>query len=358
MAEEKVLVPQVSATDEVATAEEEKALATESVIEPAAGEAEAPKKRTSRKKKEEVTGELVWEQCVEGWEPTATIVREVEAPEVEPIDERPHATINGKDYYIDSDNSDLLEDVIGWKEKNPTTGKWEDKMFKYLPAKHIYTLMDNLFSTYDFKSEPAKWTWEEFTVTKKKFKNWAWGEEAETVRVYEKTVRIVTTVKISEYENLVRETVGYAQAVAWLSILTNDSARNGFMNKLAFRARKEALKNLWKVFRTYDYEDEDTFEPEETTAVAGKAIGDVQNAVGPAVSAMQPVASEWRNKIIEKMRVVKDFFADGVQFTEKEFTDVMFAVKSDLWITADKKEAMDEFKQIYNELKAKAQPNK
>ena len=59
MAEEKVLGPQVSATDEVATAEEEKALATESVIEPAAGEAETPKKRTSRKKKEEVTGELV-----------------------------------------------------------------------------------------------------------------------------------------------------------------------------------------------------------------------------------------------------------------------------------------------------------
>jgi hypothetical protein len=31
------------------------------------------------------------------------------------------------------------------------------------------------------------------------------------MRVYEKTVRIVTTVKVSEYENVVRETVGYAQ---------------------------------------------------------------------------------------------------------------------------------------------------
>jgi hypothetical protein len=74
------------------------------------------------------------------------------------MDLRPHATINGKDYYIDSDNSDLLEDVVGGKEKNPQTGQWEDKMFKYLPAKHIYTLMDALFDTYDFKSEPMKFT--------------------------------------------------------------------------------------------------------------------------------------------------------------------------------------------------------
>ena len=358
MAEEKVLGPQVSDAAEVATPEEEKALATEDVIEPAAGEAEAPKKRTSRKKKEEVTGELVWEQCVEGWEPTATIVREVEAPEVEPIDDRPHAVINGKNYYIDSDNSDLLEDVAGWKQKNPETGKWEDKMFKYLPAKHIYTLMDSLFSTYDFKSEPMKWTGEEYTVTKNKYQNGKWQEVEETVRVYEKTVKIVTTVKISEYENLVRETIGYAQAVAWFSILTNDSARNGFANKLAFRARKEALKNLWKVFRTYDYEDEDTFEPEETTGVAGKSISEVAAAVGPqAPSQWTNVYNEWREKIIEMMKAVKDFFAEWAVFTEKEFTDVMYAVKADLWIDASKTVAMTEFRNIYNELKAKAQPN-
>ena len=349
MPEEKVLGPQVSDAAEVATAEEEKALAPEAVIEPAAGEAEAPKKRTSRKKKEFVTGELVWEQCTEGWEPTATIVREVEAPEPEPVDERPHATINGKDYYIDSDNSDLLEDVAGWKQKNPETGKWEDKMFKYLPAKHIYTLMDSLFSTYDFKSEPMKWTGEEYTITKNKYVNGQWKEVDETVRVYEKTVKIVTTVKISEYENLVRETIGYAQAVAWLSILTNDSARNGFANKLAFRARKEALKNLWKVFRTYDYEDEDTFEPEETTSVAGKAIAEVAAAVGPAPANQ---LNEWRWKIVDKLRAIKDFFAEWVTFTKDEFTNAMYAVKADLDIKAGTP-AMDEFKKIYNELSAR-----
>lgn len=352
MPEEKVLGPQVSDAAEVATAEEQAAIAPEAVIEPAAGEAEAPKKRTSRKKKEEeVTWKLVGEQCVEGWEPTATVVREVEAPEVEPVDERPFATINNKKYYIDSDNSDLLEDVAGGKQKNPETGKWEDKMFKYLPAKHIYTLMDSLFSTYDFKSEPMKWTGEEYTVTKNKYLNGKWQEVDETVRVYEKTVKIVTTVKISEYENLVRETIGYAQAVAWLSILTNDSARNGFANKLAFRARKEALKNLWKVFRTYDYEDEDTFEPEETTSVAGKAIAEVAAAVGPSVI---DKPNEWRWKIIDKLRTIKDFFAPEPTFTKQEFTNAMYAVKADLDIKAGTP-AMEEFKKIYDELSKKAQ---
>ena len=345
MPEEKVLGPQVSDAAEVATAEEEKALAPEAVIEPAAGEAEAPKKRAPKKKKENI---VVGEQCVEWWEPEQ-IVKEVEAPEVEPVDDRPHATINGKDYYIDSDNSDLLEDVAGGKQKNPETGKWEDKMFKYLPAKHIYTLMDSLFSTYDFKSEPMKWTGEEYTITKNKYVNGQWKEVDETVRVYEKTVKIVTTVKISEYENLVRETIGYAQAVAWLSILTNDSARNGFANKLAFRARKEALKNLWKVFRTYDYEDEDTFEPEETTSVAGKAIAEVAAAVGPSVI---DKPNEWRWKIIDKLRTIKDFFAPESTFTKEEFTNAMYAVKADLDIKAGTP-AMDEFKKIYNELSAK-----
>ena len=57
------------------------------------------------------------------------------------------------------------------------------------------------------------------------------------------------------------------------------------------------------------------------------------------------------------MKAVKDFFAEWAVFTEKEFTDVMYAVKADLWIDASKTVAMTEFRNIYNELKAKAQPN-
>ena len=53
-------------------------------------------------------------------------------------------------------------------------------------------------------------------MTKKKYNasTKKWEDAQDTVRVYEKTVRIVTTVKVSEYENMVGETVGYAQGVA------------------------------------------------------------------------------------------------------------------------------------------------
>ena len=309
---------------------------------------ETPKKKKSKKVEEPVVEEEPVEKT-----PVECNVVEAEAPEVEPVEQRPHATINWKDYFIDSDNSDLLEDVAGGKEKNPATGQWEDKMFKYLPAKHIYTLMDALFDTYDFKSEPMKYTWEEYEVNKKKYnaQTKKWEEVKETMRVYEKTVRIVTTVKVSEYENVVRETIWYAQWVAWLGILTNDSARNGFANKLAFRARKEALKNLWKVFRTYEYgEDENEFIPEETTAVAGKALADVAEAIDPVGN---NEVTEWNSRIVEKLKAIKDFFADNAEYTEDEMTKAMFAVKADLWIDASKKVAMDEFKKIYNDLKSK-----
>lgn len=360
MPEEKVLWPQASEATETVATEEAEALTpveAETELEPKeVAIEEAPKKRA--RKKEKVEEPEVLKDIEEGnIQCTAT---EVTPPPIEPVELKPHATINGKDYFIDSDNSELLEDVAGCKTKNPQTGQWEDQTFKYLPAKHIYTLMDALFETYDFKSEPMKYTWEEYVVSKKKYVNGKWQDEEETMRVYEKTVRIVTTVRISEYENIVRETVGYAQGVAWLWILTNDSARNGFANKLAFRARKEALKNLWKVFRTYDYEDENTFVPEETTGVAGKAIAEVAEAVGPVAqeAAKQGQASNEsqtaREAIVGKLLSIKDFFSSGAEFTEEEMTKAMFAVKADLWIDATKKVEMDEFKKIYNELKAKA----
>lgn len=364
MPEEKVLWPQASDAVEEVTPEEAEALApaeanTESATEEVAKE-EAPKKRATKKKVEKVE-EPEELKDIEAGNVQCTVT-EVTPPPIEPMDLRPHATINGKDYYIDSDNSDLLEDVAGGKVKNPQTGQWEEQTFKYLPARHIYTLMDALFDTYDFKSEPMKYTWEEYGITKKKYnaQSKKWEDVQETIRVYEKTVRITTTVKISEYENIVRETVGYAQGVAWLGILTNDSARNGFANKLAFRARKEALKNLWKVFRTYDYEDESEFIPEETTSVAGKAIAEVAEAVGPVAqeAAKQEQASnesqEAREAIVGKLLSIKDFFSSDAEFTEEEMTKAMFAVKADLWIDATKKIQMDEFKKIYNELKAKA----
>ena len=44
-------------------------------------------------------------------------IEEVEAPAIS-LAEKPYATINWKNYTLDSDNSDLLEDVVWGKEKN------------------------------------------------------------------------------------------------------------------------------------------------------------------------------------------------------------------------------------------------
>ena len=114
-----------------------------------------------------------------------------------------------------------------------------------------------------------------------------------------------------------------------------------------------------EIYKQY-YEDESEFIPEETTSVAGKAIAEVAEAVGPVAqeAAKQEQASNEsqaaREAIVGKLLSIKDFFSSDAEFTEEEMTKAMFAVKADLWIDATKKIQMDEFKKIYNELKAKA----
>lgn len=295
---------------------------------------EESKKRTSKSKKKE-----------------EEVVKEVQAPPVEPEDKRPFALIGGKKYYIDSDNKELLRDVAGGKAKDEK-GNWVEQTFKYLPAEHIYTLLDGLFTAYNFKSLPAKFL-EEYNIKKRvwDYKNKKWVEEEQTVRVYEKQVSIETTIVIDEYNSIIRETYGYAQGVATLGILTNDNARNGFMNKLAMRARKEALKNLGKVFRTYEGEDEDTFVLEETVEVAGKSAGSVLSEVADATSKVAEKVSETDSAyqaIKEKLLAVCDFWSG--EFEQQVLLDAMRAVKADLKITPDTPE-MVQFKKIYDELK-------
>lgn len=323
---------ETNALEEVANAV---AAVEEATPQPEAQKEEEPKKRTPKSKKKD----------------GAEVVQEVQAPPVEPEDKRPFALIGGKKYYIDSDNKELLRDVAGGKAKDEK-GNWVEQTFKYLPAEHIYTLLDGLFTAYNFKSLPAKFL-EEYNTKKRvwDYKNKKWVEEDQTVRVYEKQVSIETTIVLDEYNSIIRETYGYAQGVATLGILTNDNARNGFMNKLAMRARKEALKNLGKVFRTYEGEDEDTFTPEETVEVAGKSTGSALSEVADATSKVAEKVSETDSAyqaIKEKLLAVCDFWAGG--FEQQVLLDAMRAVKADLKIAPDTPE-MIQFKKIYDELK-------
>lgn len=295
----------------------------------------------------------VLDELIDGGNPEAEPTTEEPAEPVQELPafmrEKKKVSIGGKEYTIDSPNADLLEDVPWGKKKDPVTGKWEDQIFKYLPAKHIYALMDGLFLNYEFKSEPAKFTGEEYTVEKTK---WDWEQRknvpvSETVRVYEKTIVIVTEEwDIEMQQPRIKETRGYAQAVAGMGVLTSDSARNGFMNKLAFRARKEALKNLGKVFRTYEDDEDEVFEAEEIVSVKGKAIEAVAKVAEEATEKKSDGGKEYQ-AIKEKLLIIKDFWNET--FTKEELTTTLFAVKADLKIEPNTP-MMDAFKVIFEEL--------
>jgi len=71
--------------------------------------------------------------------------------------EKGKAIIDGVEYTIDSDNRQLLKKLDGGKRKNEETGKWEEVQYDYLPLSTILALMDGIFLSYDFYSEPAKY---------------------------------------------------------------------------------------------------------------------------------------------------------------------------------------------------------
>lgn len=170
-------------------------------------------------------------------------------------------------YDIDSDNKALLK-TLPWKKMDPATKQWVDTNYGYIPIGIIYTLLNGLFDSYSFESLPMVYTGEEYKVSKKVFnpKTKTWDPSEETVKVYEKTIKI-TLNKWSESVSY----IGYAQGVASQNILTSDQARNGFAQKLQARARKEALKNVGRIFRLDDEEDDDVEEKiEEVVAVDTK----------------------------------------------------------------------------------------
>lgn len=170
-------------------------------------------------------------------------------------------------YNIDSDNKALQKTLPG-KKMNPATKQREDTNYGYLPIGTIYTLLGSLFDSYSFESLPMVSVGEEYKVSKKVFnpKTKTWDPAEETVKVYEKTIKITLNK-----EGVSTSYIGYAQWVASQNILTSDQARNGFAQKLQARARKEALKNVGRIFRLDDEEDDDVEEKtEEIVAVDTK----------------------------------------------------------------------------------------
>lgn len=171
-------------------------------------------------------------------------------------------------YNIDSDNAALLKTLPG-KKQDPVSKQWVDCNYGYLPIGTIYTLLNGLFDSYSFESLPMVFTGEEYKVSKKVFnpKTKSWDPAEEVVKVYEKTIKI----KLFK-DGVTTEYTGYAQGVASQGILTSDQARNGFTQKMAARARKEALKNVGRVFRMDDEVDDDNDQVVEEVVDVAKSI--------------------------------------------------------------------------------------
>lgn len=159
--------------------------------------------------------------------------------------------INGEVYTLDSGNKWLLKQLEGGKKKDEKGNRVEQR-FDYLPMNMVYRLMDGLFQSYDITSHDMVQTWESYVV--KKFDYTTKTNVDEDVKVFGKKVSI--TVK--NFDGTERTVVGYGEGVAGIGILSKDNARNGFVRKLTARARKEALANLWQVFRIDAEFDMDT----------------------------------------------------------------------------------------------------
>lgn len=240
------------------------------------------------------------------------------------------AIIDGVEYTIDSDNSKLLKKLEWGKKKNEETGKWEDVQYDYIPLATILTLMDWLFKKYDFISMPASYCLEEYSVAKKSYVNGKLTDVTDTVRVYEKTVKIV----VEYFDGTIREVTWYAQWVASVKQLTSDPSRNGFMQKLAARARKEALKNLGRVFRVLDEDTDDNELISEAIEEASKWTWKLSSSpikktdTVDSVLNEQDLEAEYNTYKEELARTYENIFDDEGVFYIQNLVSMITIVKS------------------------------
>lgn len=287
------------------------------------------------------------------------VVEELPPPPAAPERVKKSVTIGWKVYTLDSDNSDLLKKLDWGKKKDE---KWNrvEVQYDYLPIGTILQLMDWLFDQYDFYSEQMVYTGEEYSVAKKVYdpKSKTRVDSNDTVRVYEKKVKIIVTTVDYNFGSVVREVTWYAQWVASTKQLTSDPSRNGFVNKLWARARKEALKNLGRVFRVTDEDSDDAdvineevqtaSKPKSTPAPVKKAEDVVNNALDTIA-----VDEMYEKFIADLKRTNENFFETEWTYTLQNLTAVLMWFKKDKWIVAGTP-SMDAFKKIYNELSVKA----
>lgn len=262
------------------------------------------------------------------------------------------AVIDGVEYTLNSDNRPLLKKLDGWKKKDDS-GKWIDVQYDYLPISVVLQLMDGLFLAYDIRSQPVKYTGEEYTVEKKVYSNWSWVDGKDLVRAYEKTVIVEVTMP----DGTVRIVEWYAQSVASVKQLTSDPSRNWFMQKLSARARKEALKNLGRVFRVLDEEFDDDQLIVEDVENATKGTGVSQSSKPtPVVDDIAAAADDETiyNKIKERMaREYELFFDDEWVFAKQTLISVIASIKKEL----DAKSGSPELKaleRLYKEILPRA----
>lgn len=163
--------------------------------------------------------------------------------------------INGIAYDLNSDNELLLKEMPPVKVKDPATGKWVGKIYKYIPIGIIKTLLRWLTDSYDCIDHGAKYV-EEYSVEKE----YQGKKEIINKRAYEYSVEYIIRLN-----GEVTRLVGYCRGTAPISVLHNDWSANGFFQKLAARATKSALKNFAKVFMMDD-EADDVIEWEQVAA--------------------------------------------------------------------------------------------
>ena len=151
---------------------------------------------------------------------------------------KPQATINGKVYYLDSDNTDLLETLEKVKY-NKDTKNYDD--VPYLSIATIYSLLEQFYPNYSFEAKPLEKEWS-YVIKKKKFNY----ETKQKEEIEEEVILFKKSAVLSLWD---RKIEWDARSVATISQISIDQTYNGFASKCEARALKNICKKLGKVFR-------------------------------------------------------------------------------------------------------------
>lgn len=196
----------------------------------------------------------------------------------------------------------------------------EGTKYLYLPINTLYALLENLYDDFDIAVMEPVALEEKYDTEKTYWKNNAKQTRTETNKTFRKHVIVAVQWTDETGQPVGKQVASYVDGVAATSILSNDTARYAFFQKLEARGIKAALRKLAPVFRIPGDDEIDDITTEKVEEVIVRGEGNKASEVTAPTEARKR-GSSTRTKKTDAIDAAVASTTSGLPTDEAEAKD-------------------------------------